>query len=102
MDPVDDLMYSFVVIKPIGRAEIVIRKEQVYELNGPFQEKPAIVGILHAYGKKEEILLPIFAENYYALRSQLSGVSVTETEASPAPVPALKFETPATPAEPVN
>jgi hypothetical protein len=89
--------FEFLVVKPIGKAEVVIRREQIYELNGPYVERPAVVGIMHAYGKKEEVLIPIHAENYYWLRQQLTGITMSEEERNPvaAPTPqGLKFDKP--------
>lgn len=71
---------KWVVVKPIGRAEFVIREDQVYELNGPSQEGPAKVGIIHSYGKKEEIMIPVYVQNYFDIRKQLTGVEMNEEE----------------------
>jgi hypothetical protein len=94
--------YDFVRIKPIGKTEIIIRKCQIYELNGPGGGRPAIVGIIHSFGKKEEVVIPIFTDNYMELREILSGLPpeavVPEVEE---PIPVPKFDPEAIPAIPV-
>lgn len=84
--------YEFVVVKPIGKAEVVIRRGNIYELNGPTSDRPALVGLMHSYGKKEELLFPIFTANYYELKALLAGAE-EGLIASEAPME-LKMETP--------
>jgi hypothetical protein len=116
MDPMyPEVKNDWLIVKPIGKAEFVIRQEQIYELNGPSQEGPCKVGIVHSYGKREEIIIPVYLENYFDLRQRLTQVAPSEQEkklleamraqmmappalpAPPAPVeigpkPELKFE----------